>query len=446
MSFRETARDLRDGRVRARDLLERCLERIDALQAATNAFVHVDADGARHAADAADEALRAGADRGPLHGIPFSLKDLIDQAGMVTTAGSLSMTAVATDDAPAVAALRTHGVVLVGRCNMHEFALGTTSEDSGYGPVRHPRDGAYAAGGSSGGSAVAVATGMSHASIGSDTGGSIRIPSAACGLVGLKPAWNEVSLRGVVPLSPTLDCVGPLATSVEDAWWSLQGLNHVGTLPPCPAPRPLRTLRIGRLAEFGFRRVDEGIADGVRRAFDRLQALGASVTDVSFDDTDVVPAYGSIVMREALEYHRPRLAVHAEAYTPALRTRLQTAAWPSDDEYQRALATRARLEAHVTSLLSDVDVLALPGLAITPPPIGQAEVAWPDGAELTRAAMLRLTQPFNMSRHPAIVLPIGVTVSGWPVSLQLVGRDTATLVAAALGVEDAVREDAGTNA
>src|SRR5690349_11782888 len=215
MPIRDTARSLRDRTLRSRDLVEQCLERIETWQPSTNAFIEIDADEARRDADAADGELRQGVDRGVLHGVPISLKDLLDQRGHVTTAGSRSMTAVASADAPSVAHLRAQGAVFLGRTNMHEFALGTTSEDSGFGPVRNPHDPAHSAGGSSGGAAAAVATGMSHVAIGSDTGGSIRIPSVACGLVGLKPAWGEVSLSGVVPLSPSVDCVGPLATCVE---------------------------------------------------------------------------------------------------------------------------------------------------------------------------------------------------------------------------------------
>ncbi len=436
MSLRQTARDMRAGRVTGRDLVERCLERIEALQPSTNAFIHVDAVQARRDADAADEDLRAGRDRGLLHGVPISLKDLLDQQGCVTTAGSRSMTDVAAADAPATAALRSHGPVLLGRTNMHEFALGTTSEDSGFGPVRHPRDPSRVAGGSSGGSAVAVATGMSHLSIGSDTGGSIRIPSAVCGLVGLKPAWGEVSLGGVVPLSPTLDCIGPLATSVEDAWYGLQALRLHGQLLPCPEARRIETLRIGVLRDFGWHRVEAPIGDGVLAALDRLAVQGAQLQSMPLASAaSVATAYVSIVMREALDFHGARLPVHAGSYTPAVRARLQTVERPSDEEYGQALGARARVQADVEALLHHVDVLALPGLAIAPPRIGQASVEWQDGQEPTRIAMLRLTQPFNLSRHPAIVLPVGATADGWSISLQLVGRETASLVAVARAVE-----------
>lgn len=440
MSLRDTARALREGTTSARDLLEACLSRIAALQPATNAFIHVTAEQARHAADAADAELRDGHDRGLLHGIPVSLKDLLDEAGVVTTAGSRSMTRVAEVDAPAVANLRAHGAVFVGHTNMHEFAMGTTSEDSGFGAVRHFRDRSRSAGGSSGGAAVAVATGMSHVAIGSDTGGSIRIPAAACGLVGLKPAWGEVPLQGVVPLSPTLDCVGPLATCVEDAWDVLQALRVRGPLPPCPAPTPIESLRAGVLRAYGWTRVAPEITRRVDEAIAVLQRAGVALQDVPLTSAPaIVPTYGTIVMREAIDFHAPRLPAHADAYTPAVRARLQTAPRPGDDEYAAALATRALIEADVARLLTTVDVLLLPGSAITPPPLGQSHVHWSDGEELTRAAMLRMTQPFNLSRHPAIVLPLPPTADGWQPSLQVVGRTTSSMIAAARAIEAHLR-------
>ena len=442
-SVRATARALRDGRVTTRALVEACLAHIEARQAETNAFIEVDAAGARAAADTADRDLSRGHDRGVLHGIPISLKDLLDQEGHVTTAGSKSMTQVAGAEAPAVAHLRAQGPVFVGRTNLHEFAMGTTSEDSGFGPVRHPHDPSHVAGGSTGGGAVAAATGMCHVSIGSDTGGSIRIPSACCGLVGLKPAWGEVSLTGVVPLSPTCDCVGPLTRSVEDAWWTLRALATHGPLPDPPPARRLGGVRIGVLRGFGWAAVDAAVDARVTQALARLAAAGAHLEDAELATAPLVaPAYGTIVIREALDYHLPRLPDHADAYTPAVRTRLQTATRPPDSEYAAALDARTRIEADVAALLARADVLALPSLAITPPRLGQTLVAWPHGEELTRAAMLRLTQPFNLSRHPAIALPVGSTPDGWPVSLQLVGRDTASLVAVASTVEEALDESA----
>ncbi len=223
----DAAAALRAAARTSRQLTDDSLRVIDARNDQLHAFIRVDADAARLDADRLDAERGRGRDRGPLHGMPISLKDLIDVAGQPTTAASRVLAeSVARADAPIVARLREAGAVLIGKTNLHEFALGTTSEDSAFGAVRHPLDPSRSAGGSSGGSAVAVATGMGLASIGSDTGGSIRIPAACCGVVGLKPSFGEVSTVGVIPLSTSLDHVGPIARTVADAgvlWAVLAG-------------------------------------------------------------------------------------------------------------------------------------------------------------------------------------------------------------------------------
>ncbi|MCC7001478.1 MAG: amidase, partial [Gemmatimonadaceae bacterium] len=202
----------------ATERVDAALNAIATHNARTNAFIVIDADGARAQARAADAETASGVNRGPLHGVPVSVKDLIDIAGQVTTAGSQVLADnVAAADAPVITRLREAGAVIVGKANLHEFALGTTCEDSGFGPVRHPLDPSRSPGGSSGGSAVSVATGMSDMSVGSDTGGSIRIPASICGLVGLKPSINDVPTAGPIPLSTTFDHIGPITRSVADA-------------------------------------------------------------------------------------------------------------------------------------------------------------------------------------------------------------------------------------
>jgi aspartyl-tRNA(Asn)/glutamyl-tRNA(Gln) amidotransferase subunit A len=428
MTITEASQALRERTVRSRDLVEQCLERIETLNPSLNAFIHVDAEGARAAADQADVALDNARWRGPLHGIPISLKDLIDQAGLPTTAGSRSLTLHPERDAPAVAYLRAAGAVLVGKCNMHEFAMGTTSDDSGYGPARHPLDPTRSPGGSSGGSAIAVSTGMSLASVGSDTGGSVRIPAAACGLVGIKPAWGEVSLEGVVPLSPTLDCVGPLAQTVEDAWWLLQGL--VGTSDSLPAVAGLSGNPVAGLPRaFATRVMDPNVWEVFERALARLTAAGLVVQDVAFEhEGSVVPTYIALIMREALAYHAPRMAEHAAAYTPRVRVRLDGVEPPTDDEYADAQVQRLRIADEIDVHLHKAAVLVLPALAIEPPPVGADTVRIGASDVPVRATMLRLTQPFNLSRHPALTLPCGTTAGGFPVGLQIVGRTTADVV------------------
>src|SRR5262245_38450 len=240
---------LRAGQTTAAALLEQSLQAIVRSNARTNAFIRVDAEHARADANRVDAERAKGLDRGPLHGIPVSLKDLIDVAGEPTTAASRVLAGrIATTDATVVTRLREAGVVFIGKTNLHEFALGTTSEDSAFGPVTHPLDAARSAGGSSGGSAAAVATGMGLASIGSDTGGSVRIPAAACGIVGLKPSIGDVPTDGVVPLSPSLDHVGPLGRSVQDVAWvwaAMAGRAGDPLVPPA-----LSTLRFGRLTGY----------------------------------------------------------------------------------------------------------------------------------------------------------------------------------------------------
>ncbi len=425
----EAAQALQAREIRAADLLEHCLDRIDAVDRSVNAFITVDAGGARAAAAEADAELDAGRWRGPLHGVPVSLKDLVHQQGLATTAGSRSLRDVAPEDAPSVAHLRAAGAILVGKTNMHEFAMGTTSDDSGFGPVRHPLALSRSPGGSSGGSAVSVLTGMCLGSVGSDTGGSIRIPAAMCGLVGLKPAWGEVSLEGSVPLSPTLDCLGPITRSVDDAWMLLDGLTGRRRPPPdAPAPGRLRAAVPRDL-------IEQQVTPDVLAAFDaalaRLTDAGVTTTHTLLNTAELlVPAYVTIVMYEALEYHAPRMATHGHAYTPRVRARLDGVPAPSREAYDEALTARARIEADVDALVGGGDVLLLPSVGIEPPSVGAEMVRVGQADVPARPAMLRLTQPFNLSRHAALSVPCGATPAGFPVGLQVVGRSTADVVAA----------------
>src|SRR5438876_12074552 len=249
-TIQEFGRRLRARAISAAEMTDECLRRIEADNGRVNAFILVMADEARRQASEADRELAAGRDRGPLHGVPLSIKDLFDVRGTPTTAASRVRDGdVAKRDAPAIAHLREAGAVFVGKTNLHEFALGTTNEESAFGPARNPHDPARSPGGSSGGSGASVAAGMALASIGTDTGGSIRIPAAACGIVGLKPALGEVPTEGVVPLSRTLDHVGPLALTVADAYVMYRAL--AGDASPRPlAAAPIAGLRLGVLRRY----------------------------------------------------------------------------------------------------------------------------------------------------------------------------------------------------
>src|SRR5262245_3456545 len=295
----EAAASLRNGRLRSIDLVEASLDAIARHNKTTNAFIRVDADEARAQAALRDGELAQGHDRGPLHGIPISLKDLVDEAGRVTTAGSRVLAGrVAPVDATIVARLRDAGAISIGKTNLHEFALGTTSEDTAFGAVRNPLNVDRSAGGSSGGAAVAVVTGMGLAAIGSDTGGSIRIPSACCGTVGLKPSFGEVPIDGVIQLSASLDHVGPLALSVQDAalmWGVLTGRPAPSVESSTPAGLRLRRL-------IGY--FDSPLAPDVRAPFDRavarLQSAGVMVERADLPNASRVPEiYVNTVLPEA---------------------------------------------------------------------------------------------------------------------------------------------------
>ncbi len=410
--------------------------------AATNAFISVDADGARTRARELDAELARGVERGPLHGIPLSLKDLIDVAGVVTTAGSRVLRdRVAPADAPIVTRLRDAGAVVIGRTNLHEFALGTTSEDSAFGPVRNPHDASRVAGGSSGGSAAAVAMGMGLASIGTDTGGSVRIPAAACGVVGLKPAIGDVPTDGVLPLSPTLDHVGPLTNNVQDAAWIWQVLS--GRRASDVRPASIEHLRLKRLGGY----FDRPLSPFVQAAFDdatqRIERGGARVwTDMIDASARIGAAYAEIVLPEAAHWHAPWLDARGDDYQPAVRARIAHGRTFSAVAYLDARAFCDELRQRVDAALDDCDALVLPTLPVIAPPLGASEVVVDPADDATiavRAIMLKHTQPFNMTGHPAISLPI--PVDGLPVGLQLVGRahDTARLLEIAAACEPLVR-------
>lgn len=429
-------RQLRAGHVTARSLMETCLATIDAQNPTLNAYISVLSDEALRAADAADAALAAGTDLGPLHGIPVSVKDLLDVAGTVTTAAShVRDGLIASRDAAIVRALRGAGAIIIGKTNLHEFALGTTNEDSAYGPARHPLDPSRSPGGSSGGSAISVATGMALASIGTDTGGSIRIPAAVCGLVGLKPAYGEWSTDGVVPLSRTLDHPGPLTTSVGDA--ALVHAVITGADVPTDDTSP-RDLVLGVPRHYFC----DYLQDEVRAHFERtthlLRAAGVRVVDIAIPDTGLIaPVYLHLAFGDAAAYHGYALDHMPDRYTPNTRLRLELARYVLAEDYVRALDGRRQLRAHVDAALAHCDALALPTVPLVAPPLGSTTVRLGTVDESIRNAMLRLTQLFNITGHPALSLPMGLSASGLPTGLQLVGRaqGTAALLAIARRVE-----------
>jgi aspartyl-tRNA(Asn)/glutamyl-tRNA(Gln) amidotransferase subunit A len=434
------------GEITSERLTEDCLSRIASLNPMLNAFITVTADEALQQARQADKEIAAGRHFGPLHGIPLSLKDLIDQQGVPTTAGSLvRRDHIATDDAVVTRRLRDAGAVFVGKTNLHEFAFGTTSEDSGYGAVHNPFDPSRSPGGSSGGSAAAVATGMCLGAVGTDTGGSIRIPAAACGIVGLKPEWGHVSASGVVPLSRQLDHVGPLAASVSDAWLLYNAMQpEAEQIHDALTPAPIAGLRIGKLAGYFFDRLDEDVERSVLGVLERVQLAGALLSNATVPHADDMAAiYLHLVFGDAAEYHARTLESRPQDYTPPVRLRLEMARYVLAEDYIRALRGKALIAREVDRALEDVDVLALPALAVPAPPLGATTMPVKGGTDAVRALMLRCTQPFNLSGHPAISIPCGRSRDGLPIGIQLVGKKgrTPALVQAALAVEAALPRD-----
>jgi len=429
---------LRNGRVTAADLLEAALHAIRQHDGPSHAFIRVEADAARRAAQEADAELASGQDRGPLHGLPISLKDLIDVAGQPTTAASRVLADnVATRGAVVTARLEAAGAVLIGKTNLHEFALGTTSEDTAFGMVLNPRDLTRSAGGSSGGSAVAVATGMGLASVGTDTGGSVRIPAAACGVVGLKPTSDEIPVTGVIPLSLTLDHVGPLTRTVQDAAWMWSTLANRPTHAVTPvAPGDLRLAILGG---YFAAPLDEEVLHAFTHATDALARSGVRLETRDFADASrITETYVNIVLPEGASYHAPWLDSRADLYSPAVRDRFRAGRDITAVAYIAARQQRIHMRHAVEALLDSVDALILPTLPIVAPETGVADVTIGDETMPVRTAMLKHTQLFNITGHPALSLPLATP--GLPVGLQLVGArgQTPRLLDVAAAIESLV--------
>ena len=444
MTIEEFGRRLRAREITSAQVTDQCLRRIETDNPRLNAFILVMADEARRQALASDQALAAGRDRGPLHGVPISIKDLLDMRGLPTTAASRVRDGHrANRDATAITHLRQAGAVFIGKTNLHEFAFGTTSEDSAFGPARNPHDTARSPGGSSGGSAASVAAGMALASIGTDTGGSIRIPAAACGTVGLKPSFGEVSIDGVVPLSRTLDHVGPLTQTVSDACLVYHALLGDERVTP-PAPMPLHGLRLAVPRRYFCDLLEDEVRARFESALDRLRAGGAHFDDIEIHHAaDIAPVYLHIVLGDAAAYHATALETMPERYTPPVRLRLEMGRYILAEDYVRALKGRELLKREVDAALAQHDALVLPTLPISAPPLGANSVEVGATTEPVRNLMLRLTQLFNVTGHPAISIPSGRTSAGMPCAVQLVGcrMQTDALLRVALTCEPHVSSE-----
>ncbi|MEU7136560.1 amidase [Streptomyces sp. NPDC046261] len=415
------------------ELTTSVLDRIEAVDGHLNAYVTVAADAALHTAAQAERDIAAGGYRGPLHGIPMALKDLIDAAGLPTGAGSRVRAGhLATADATVTARLRDAGAVLLGKTHTHEFAYGLITPQT-----RNAWDAGRVAGGSSGGSAVAVASGTAAFALGTDTGGSIRVPSALNGVVGLKPTYDLLPRHGVVPLSWSLDHVGPITRTVRDAQYVLTALT--GTRPAPPGPRDATAgaagLRVGVPRNYYFDHVTPEVETAVRAAITHLRELGAVLVDVDIPMTAYVHAtHWGLMVPEATAYHEPSLRSSAHLYGPDVRTLLEAGRCVPAGDYLRAQRARTLMRAAWGRLFDEVDVIAAPTVPMTAVRTGQEVVEWPDGStETVPDAYVRLSAPANLTGMPSLSLPVGLDAAGLPIGMQLIGAPLAETMLLRMG-------------
>jgi len=428
VTISELAPRLRRREISPVEITRACLERIERLNPALNAFITVMSESALAEARAAEAEIGRGEWRGALHGIPLALKDLIDTAGLRTTAASaLYKDRIPSEDAEVVRRLRLAGAVIVGKNNLHEFAYGGSSLVSYFGDVHNPWDRERIAGGSSGGSAAAVTAGLACAAIGTDTAGSIREPAALCGCVGLKPTYGRVSSRGVIPLSSSLDHVGPLAASVEDAAIVLQAIAgyDAGDITSSDVPvadyvgalrEGAKALRVGVPRAYFYDELEPEVASAMEHALRGLQTLVAEVKDGQLD----VPTDRTLQAAESYAFHADNVSRSPELYQEETLRRIRTGEKVSAAEYIERRRELEEARRSIRALFADVDVLVTPTMPIPAPAIADLK-ANPEALRPAEIKLLRNTRPFNVWGLPAISVPCGFTQSGLPIGLQIAG-------------------------
>lgn len=416
-SIAEVAEKVRQREISPVDLVRECLEQIERLNPTLNGFITATADSALAEAKKAEQEIQSGKWRGPLHGIPIGLKDLIDTAGIRTTAASaVFRDRIPTEDADVVKKLKTAGAVFIGKQNLHEFAYGGSSLISHFGPVRNPVNPEFIAGGSSGGSAAAVASGMCYAAIGTDTAGSIREPASICGVVGLKPSYGLVSTRGIVPLSQSLDHAGPITRSVEDAAIMLEAIAESRENYSQNLKRDIHDFVIGLPRKYFCEDLDPDIGASVEKAIARLAKDAKAIREIEC----LVDQDRTVFNAESRAYHRDKIASSANLYDPETLRRLTTGDEVSEPEYQNALAQLQRTRQKIGEIFRDVDILITP---TTPASTPRVSDLLKDTSKLRPAEilLLRNTRPVNGWGLPAISIPCGFTSDGLPIGLQIIG-------------------------
>jgi aspartyl-tRNA(Asn)/glutamyl-tRNA(Gln) amidotransferase subunit A len=450
VTIREAAEALRTRRASAVELTAAAIARIDRLNSTLRAFITVTADYAMLRAKQADAEMAAGNDRGPLHGIPIAVKDLFGMRGVRTTDGSkVFENFVPSENAAVVDKLESAGAVILGKLNQHELAYGITSANPHFGAVRNPWDTERSPGGSSGGSGAAVAAQIVYAAMGSDTGGSIRIPASFCGTVGLKPTYGRVSRYGALPLGYTLDHMGPLTRSVRDAAMMLNAIAGYDRRDETSSRRPtvdyvpeegcnIHGLRIGFPQNFYFERLDGDVESAVRGAIARAESLGASVKAVTVPDVAALNAVGRmILLAEASAVLEPYMENRARFGADVLAL-LDQGRLVSAADYINAQRLRRKMRAEFEKVWDEVDCLICPATPNTAPKIGETTIRLGGRDEDVRLATTRLVRGINVLGYPALSLPCGLSGSGLPVGLQIVGPafDEATILRIGAALED----------
>ena len=440
MTILEMADALRARKVSSLELTNQALDRIARENPRINAFITVTADAARARASAMDAELSHGIDRGPMHGIPIAHKDLVYTKGVRTTGGSKIFENFVPDhDADIAINLDNAGSVMVGKTNLHEFAYGITSTNPHFGAVRNPWDTDRIPGGSSGGSAAAVAAGVLAMATGTDTGGSIRIPASFCGVTGLKPTFGLISKRGVMPLGWTMDHMGPITKTVRDAAVSFHAMAGLKTGYVPLSHVDIRGLRIGLPMNYYFDKLDLEVAEATRKAIQTAAALGARIIDIKVPDIDALNVVGRVLLlAEATSVHQPHLNRRSDI-GPDVLTLLDQGRLIRACDYVDAQRLRRMYLQEFSKLWSQVDCIFTPTTPTPAPKIGQTTMKIGSTDEDVRLATTRLMRAINVLGIPALSIPSGFTKSDLPMGLQILGAPRAedTLLRVGAAIEDA---------
>jgi aspartyl-tRNA(Asn)/glutamyl-tRNA(Gln) amidotransferase subunit A len=449
----ELGEAIRARRISSVEAVSDCLGRIEHWDGRLRAFITLDAEGALAAAKSLDEEIARGRVRGPLHGVPLAYKDLCHVGGLPTSCGTRTAAYfTAEHDATAVSRLRAAGAVTLGKLNMTELAMGPFGDNAHHGHAQNPWRLGRAPGGSSSGSGVAVAAGLALGALGTDTGGSIRLPSACCGITGLKPTYGRVSRAGVMPLSWSNDHVGPMARTVRDAALLLHAIAGRDRLDATSSrhsvpnyavglDRGIAGLRVAVPENFFFQGVDPEMADGVRGAIRVLETLGARIAEVRVPDPEIMNDVANIISRcESAAVHARLVRERPEEVQPVVRARLELGFRIAAYDYIQALRLRARLtRVFVRDVFAEADLLAAPVIPEPAPLLERVIEGAPEVVAQRQGRFSRLTRPFNGLGLPALALPCGWSADGLPLAFQVVGRpfDEATVLRAGHAYEQA---------